>query len=292
MSDGEAASVAATGSASVAEDAAMAEGLSKAGSASAAAGVAASGAASQKTYSTGELARACGVTVRTVQYYDERGLLPPAALTEGGRRVYTDADAERLRRILLLKSLGLKLATIRGVLGSDVSAQVLLDILREQDERLGREVEERRSARAVIAAMVRSLEETGRLPETIDADMESAMAKEKWYKGELRGTYLAMLVVGGLVDVAETAVSVWWVATGDWRPFAVAMPVVAVVTALLVRLYRRRVAYVCPHCHEVFLPAVREWFFARHTPTTRRVTCTACGERDWCAEVSSERLGG
>ena len=56
-----------------------------------------------KTYSSGELAQACGVTVRTVQYYDEKGLLPPADLTEGGRRVYTEADAAKLRKILLLK---------------------------------------------------------------------------------------------------------------------------------------------------------------------------------------------
>jgi DNA-binding transcriptional MerR regulator len=257
-----------------------------------AAGRCESEAAGRETYTTGELARACGVTVRTVQYYDERGLLPPSALTEGGRRVYTDADAERLRRILLLKSLGLKLATIRGVLESDVSAQVLLDILREQDERLRCEVEERRSARAAISAMVRSLEDTGRLPERIDPDMESAMVAEKWYRGELRGTYLAMLGVGVVLDAAEVAAIVWWVTSGDWRPFAVVMPVVVVVTALIVRRYRRRVAYLCPHCHEVFVPETREWLFARHTFTTRRVTCTACGERDWCAEVSSERLGG
>ena len=46
-------------------------------------------------YTTGEVARRCGVTVRTVQYYDEKGLLPPAFTTEGGRRVYTDEDAAK-----------------------------------------------------------------------------------------------------------------------------------------------------------------------------------------------------
>ena len=37
-------------------------------------------------YTTGELARLCGVTVRTVQYYDTRGILIPSALTEGSIR--------------------------------------------------------------------------------------------------------------------------------------------------------------------------------------------------------------
>ncbi len=43
-------------------------------------------------YSTGELANLAGVSIRTVQYYDQRGILIPTALTEGGRRLYTDSD--------------------------------------------------------------------------------------------------------------------------------------------------------------------------------------------------------
>ena len=66
----------------------------------------------EKTYSTGELAALCGVSVRTVQYYDEKDLLPPSGLSEGGRRIYTEADAAKLRRIMVLKSLGLKLSLI------------------------------------------------------------------------------------------------------------------------------------------------------------------------------------
>lgn len=88
----------------------------------------------EKTYSTGELAALCGVSVRTVQYYDEKDLLPPSGLSEGGRRIYTEADAAKLRRIMVLKSLGLKLADIRDFLGSDASAVVLRDILEEQDK--------------------------------------------------------------------------------------------------------------------------------------------------------------
>lgn len=38
-------------------------------------------------YTTGELAKECGVTVRTVQYYDTQNLLNSRELTEGGRRL-------------------------------------------------------------------------------------------------------------------------------------------------------------------------------------------------------------
>mgnify|MGYP003102842324 CR=1 FL=1 len=245
----------------------------------------------RKTYSTGELAKACGVTVRTVQYYDEKGLLPPAEFTQGGRRVYTEADAAKLRKVLLLKSLGLRLADIRSFLGSDASPTVLRDILEAQDARLAAELEERAQARKKIAAMIHALDTTGELPAETVPDMEVIMQKRiSWRESELYPMYRALIAAGVALDAVEVAAVAWWVATGDWRPFAVAMPLVIAACALLVRAYRRRTAYMCPHCREVFAPRAAEWFFAGHTPTTRKVTCTSCGARDWCAEVSSERL--
>ena len=50
-----------------------------------------------RSYTTGDLAKLAGVSVRTVQYYDKRGILSPSDLTEGGRRIYVDSDLEQLR---------------------------------------------------------------------------------------------------------------------------------------------------------------------------------------------------
>ena len=263
-------------------------------------------AAAHATYSTGELAQACGVTVRTVQYYDEKSLLSPSAHTEGGRRLYSEADAARLRRILLLKSLGLRLADIRSVLASDVSTTVLRDILEAQDARLAAELQERSLARQRIATMIASLDATGELPAQTIPDMEAIMQnvttpttnttpqpapeRPSMWKSELAPFYKTMLVVGIAIDIVQVAAIVWWVTTGDWRPFAIVMPLVVAATAPLVRAYRAHTAYLCPHCRRAFVPRAAEWFFARHTPTTRRVTCTHCHTKDWCAEVSIERL--
>ena len=63
-------------------------------------------------YSTGELAKLCGVTVRTVQFYDQRGLLIPSALTEGGRRLYSEDDLKKMKIICFLRDTGLSLDTI------------------------------------------------------------------------------------------------------------------------------------------------------------------------------------
>ncbi len=62
----------------------------------------------------GELAKKMGTTVRALQYYDRENLLKPSALSEGGRRLYTDKDMINLHQILSLKSLGFSLEDIRG----------------------------------------------------------------------------------------------------------------------------------------------------------------------------------
>jgi DNA-binding transcriptional MerR regulator len=60
----------------------------------------------------GELAAATGLTVRTLHYYEEIGLLVASDRSDAGHRLYADADVERLYRICLLRRLGLPLGEI------------------------------------------------------------------------------------------------------------------------------------------------------------------------------------
>lgn len=62
----------------------------------------------------GELARSVGVTVRTIQYYDQQGLLSPSAKGPQNQRLYTQEDVKDLYRILTLKYLGLSLTQIKS----------------------------------------------------------------------------------------------------------------------------------------------------------------------------------
>ena len=48
----------------------------------------------------GEVAKKMGVTVRTLQYYDKKGLLSPSAESEGGRRLYTNKELIILNQII------------------------------------------------------------------------------------------------------------------------------------------------------------------------------------------------
>jgi DNA-binding transcriptional MerR regulator len=66
-----------------------------------------------KYYKIGQLANLVAVSPRTIRYYEEIGLLNSIRRLEGGKRVYTDQDYQRLKFIKRLKHLGLTLAEMQ-----------------------------------------------------------------------------------------------------------------------------------------------------------------------------------
>lgn len=65
-----------------------------------------------RTWKTGQLAEASGVTVRTLRHWDAIGLLSPSRRTDAGHREYDEPDLVRLYQVLALRGLGLSLDTI------------------------------------------------------------------------------------------------------------------------------------------------------------------------------------
>lgn len=67
----------------------------------------------KKAYKVKDIARITGVSVRTLHYYDEIGLLEPAGRTDAGYRLYNEDDLLRLQQILIGRSLGMPLEEVR-----------------------------------------------------------------------------------------------------------------------------------------------------------------------------------
>ena len=92
-------------------------------------------------YTIGKLSKNTGVTVRTLDYYDEIGLMKPSSKTEGGHRLYSEVDVLRLERILALKYMGFSLEQIKDILENSPSTwqesiQQQLEFIRREQERL------------------------------------------------------------------------------------------------------------------------------------------------------------
>ena len=74
----------------------------------------------------GQAAQRAGLSLRTVRYYEETGLLEPAKRTDGGFRLYTAAHVDRLALIKRMKPLGFTVQQMRELLDAR-------DILRTAD---------------------------------------------------------------------------------------------------------------------------------------------------------------
>lgn len=105
-----------------------------------------------KGYMTvGEAAKKMGVSVRTLQYYDKEGIVSPSALSDGGRRLYSEKDLIRIHQILSLKSLGFSL--------EDIKKRLLpLDTPQEVISALAAQAEEMRKRIQVLSKSLREIE--------------------------------------------------------------------------------------------------------------------------------------
>jgi len=83
----------------------------------------------------GDVARLVGTTPRTIRYYEEIGLLPPAPARPSGRhRLYAEAEVERLRELMRLKDLlGLSLEELRTLLSAEEARAEVRAQLRRED---------------------------------------------------------------------------------------------------------------------------------------------------------------
>ncbi len=232
-------------------------------------------------YTTGELAKLCGVSVRTVQYYDTRGILEPSELSEGGRRLYSDADADKMKIICFLRELELPIDSIKALFEEDNSGSVISMLLEEQEAVLRRDIEEKQRRVEIIAETKRSL---SKFPDaSVGSIKDIAYIMEN--KKQHRRLHAVMLALGFVMDAIEVSTLMLWIFTGIWLPFAVGMVAVVALGVFISALYFGSTKFICPECHAVFKPRLKESFFARHTPHTRRLTCSACGHRGFCIET-------
>ncbi len=109
----------------------------------------------QRHLRIGEVAERTSVTERTLRFYEEKGLLRPPTRMDGGFRLYSDDDVQRVERIKdLQKLLGFSLAEIKEMVDAEeVKMQLAAgynpdaDLTRETDERPARYRGDRAPAR-------------------------------------------------------------------------------------------------------------------------------------------------
>ncbi|MFE2517565.1 helix-turn-helix domain-containing protein [Streptomyces mirabilis] len=100
----------------------------------------------------GELARATGLTVRTIRYWSDEGALPPVARSPGGYRLYDAASVARLELIRTLRELGLGLDAVRKVLAGETT---VAEVAAAHVTALDAQISSLKVTRAVLSSVAR-----------------------------------------------------------------------------------------------------------------------------------------
>ncbi|RAV21129.1 transcriptional regulator [Paenibacillus contaminans] len=117
-----------------------------------------------KMYRIGQLAKEAGLSIRTLRYYDEFGVLKPSVVSGAGYRYYGKEDVIRLHHITTLKQLGFTLSEIKNVLEDErgiPTADKWIDAIRMQIAEVRKEQERLKMLDRVLHTTLHTLELRG-----------------------------------------------------------------------------------------------------------------------------------
>ena len=201
-------------------------------------------------YTTGEIAKLCGVSVRTVQYYDTRGILTPSELTGGGRRLYSEDDLKRMRIVCFLRDAGISINNIGELLSENNPGNVISVLLGQQEQFLREEVHERQVKLNMLDGIKRELKSV----ENFSIESIGDIAYKMENKKKMRKLHTTLLITGLPINIIQWISIILWIITGIWWPFSLYVLVAILYGIWVTKFYFKKVAYICPQCHEVFNP--------------------------------------
>jgi DNA-directed RNA polymerase subunit RPC12/RpoP len=189
-----------------------------------------------------------------------------------------------MKIICFLRELDLPLNSIGDLLSEEHPESVISLLLEQQEKTLREEITQRQARLDKLTDLCRALKELEHFSVESIGDIALKMESKK----KLRKLYTVLFATGIPIGIVEWATIIFWIVTGNWRPFVFYLVVAIPYAVVISRYFFKRVAYICPECHTVFRPSFKEAFFARHTPTLRKVTCTHCGHKGFCVETYGE----
>lgn len=230
---------------------------------------------------TGELAKKCNVSVRTVQFYDKKGLLKPQSLSEGKRRMFSDEEIIKLKCICLYKSLGFSLDEIETILENNSNVDFFEKVLNDQEEKLDNQIKRFTENKKKLELIKNQVDETKKVEIKSVEDLDSLVHKKTKYRKTEIMTYIFMacyilIVIAGF----PIAASIGGFSEGIFG-------IITVILLLgLVYYHKECNAYLCPECHEKFtISLFKDLLSLNGASQGKYLKCPKCGRKGWFKET-------
>ncbi|MFL5733898.1 MAG: MerR family transcriptional regulator [Chloroflexia bacterium] len=133
----------------------------------------------------GDVAMRTGLTQRTIRYYEELGLLPPATRTQGDFRLFGERDITRLEKIMRLRDLfGFSLAEIKGTIAAEDNLDQLRGEFRETDD-VAVKIHKLDEARQLVRSQLDLLDRKVSQMQELKGELEARLDRYAVKRGEL-----------------------------------------------------------------------------------------------------------
>lgn len=186
-----------------------------------------------------------------------------------------------MKIICFLRDAGISINSIGELLSEENPDELISILLEQQEQALREEVSECKAKLEIIESIRQELKGVENFSVESIGDIAYAMANKK----KLKQLHAILLISGIPIGIIQWTSIILWITTGIWWPAIVWILLLIPYGIWMSNFYFRQVVYICPQCHEVFKPNFKEAFWARHTPTLRKLTCTCCGYHGFCVET-------
>lgn len=231
-------------------------------------------------YTSGEIAKLCNLTVRTVQYYDKIDLIKPTNIVEN-RRYYSDEQLQIFQLVCLYKNLGLSLKEIKKLLQTKEPALLLRELLIKKKNELDDQINDMNRKNKKINILLSEIENESTMPVLSDKDLNDLMIKKDYFnsKGKLTNLFLIGYVLMLFVSILLSSLI-----AREW--FILVLAINVVFLLFLVYFHAINSAYVCPFCHHKFtISWIKDLFSFNNGKKGKYLKCPSCKQKAWMKET-------
>ena len=232
-------------------------------------------------YQTGELAKQCDVSIRTIQYYDRKGLITSTKTEQNGRRVFDEQSKQDLEIILILKRFGFSLKDIKKITVEENKLKSVRSMIKQRALNIEYEIQRNQMLLSEIKQFKNYIDKDSQAP------LNKLLETNQYVTNKGNMNILTRSIIYRVLPVVivQYTALLASVITRKWWPSISVLPFLIAFAVYFTRFIYKHLMYVCPNCQEVFKPNIKSWLFASHTPKTRKLQCPNCCETSHCMAI-------